>query len=120
MQNASLGNDLNIFDSQFEVSNIQMRKTIRMRYWVLFRGKEDLVITEVHVRKQLYKVTSGKHVDLTHGCWYNIHGCELKVCANQLAPVFTTILIFLLIRVFPQDLSLQLSSRSLKPLSLPL
>ncbi len=83
----SLVNDLNIFYSRFEASNVSSDgENLKDEILGLVRENEDLVISEMDVRTELHKFNIRKACGPD-----NIPGRVLKVCANQLAPVFTTI-----------------------------
>jgi len=79
--NAFLADDLNSFYAWFAASNNTVSGTVAE-----VRDKHTFPVTEHDVRRALMRVNNRK-VPGPH----SISGRVLKTCANQLAPVFTTI-----------------------------
>jgi len=82
---ASLTYDLISFYARFEASNNTASGTIA-EVSSIARVKHTLSVTEHDVRRALMRVNTRKAAGPD-----GISGRVLKTCANQLAPVFTTI-----------------------------
>ena len=76
---ASLADDLNNFFARFESDS-------RQEAALPARGEETLTVTELEVRRMFRGVNTRKAAGPD-----GISGRVLKACAEQLAPVFTTI-----------------------------
>jgi len=82
---ASLADDLNSFFAWFEVRNNTASGTVA-EVSSIARDEHILSVTEHDVRRALMRVNTRKAAGPD-----GISGRVLKTCANQLAPVFTSI-----------------------------